>query len=179
MPLEERAFYTRWSRAHDGRGYRTRGHSPSDGLQSVGQIGRHRQRLPRNRFDPDLQQQLDGRAQAVDSVRAEGAGLEAPRIRQQLRRREDELPLAVDVRPAVLDDVQLLPPLRRHIKDRAPLGAAHPLVAVRGEERDLRPPYVHRQHADGLNRVYAEENVALRAELSYGVEVGDEAVVER
>src|SRR5206468_9315506 len=105
--------------------------------------------------------------------------LEAPRVRQKVDRRADELSAPLDVRPAGLEHLQPLAMLGGGVEDARPFRGAHPLVSVRGEEGDVRTTDVDRQRADGLDRVYAEENVASRAELSYGVEIGGCAVVKR
>src|SRR6184192_4232661 len=108
MPAEERWLYSRWNRSDDRRPDRTRRpHPPYDLLQPIREARRQRHDVLGDPLDPRLQQQLERCAQTVDAVRVQRPRLEAPRVGKEIARAVDELAAAIDVRPAVLDHVEL------------------------------------------------------------------------
>src|SRR5262245_1171686 len=160
MPPENRFFYIWWSRAHDRGTDRTRrSQLPADRFEAVGEQRRHGHRALMNLVDADLEQEIDRRTQSVNAVRIQRAGLETAATGDERRAGVDELSLSFDVRPADFEHVELLAHVRGDIEDARPFRAAHPLVAVGGEEMDLRFVDVGWQHADALNRVDRERDV--------------------
>src|SRR5688572_19380592 len=146
VPPEERLFYIWWSRADDGRAYWTRrGNVPTDRFETIGQQRGNRDGALADHVDADLMKEVDRRAQPVDPVRVQRAGLEATPAGHERRAGVDELSLALDVRPAGLQHRELLARFRRHVEDRRSLRTAHPFVSVGGEKIDLRFLHVDRQ----------------------------------
>src|ERR1700719_443542 len=136
MPLQERSLYTRWKGADErGADRARRRHSPAERVEAIGEPRGDANRLRRDGLDSDFQQQLDAGAKTVNPGGIQRSRFPPPRVGQEIERRLDEFPAAVDIRPAVLDDVEAIAMLLRHVEDRSPFRTAHPFVSVRGEKR--------------------------------------------
>src|SRR5205085_8961426 len=103
----------------------------------------------------------------------------AARVGEKFDAAADELSFAIEVRPAAFDDVEPIAMFLRDVEDCGAFRATHPFVSVGGKERDVRGADVHRNDADRLNRVNAEEDVASPADSADRDEIRREAVVER
>src|SRR5690242_6276733 len=106
MPAKKRRLYARWSRADDSGADRTRCRDPPpDPFKLVGEARCEAGDVVADRVDADVEQQIDRRAEAENADRAERAGFEAARVGKVVARAVDEFSVAVEVRPAVLQDV--------------------------------------------------------------------------